>query len=480
MVPHAAVRSVEPLQSSSHAFELESTIATALGVPAASITDDLAYRDIAEWDSLAHVRLMLEIEARYGVAITSDHVSELTSVGAIRAFLLNGLTLAPSPSPSVLRQLNSSRQVDETAPPPVHRGLAGIHFDRTAITHIDAGGNALRYRGYSVDELADRADFEQTAFLLIQGHLPRGEELAAFSAALRKARAIPASVERIVDALSDRPPFNALQAAVAALAETGPAAPDADLLAIAQFPTLLASYHRLRSGSQPLAPRPDLGHAANLLYLLQGRVPSDERAAALEATLVILADHSSSASTFAARIVTGTNASVHAALASAIGAFSGPLHGGAVDRVIAMAEEVGSAENAADFVNGRFARNEVVYGFGHRVYRTADPRSFRLRELAARLSTGNRRLLDILEAIPPALAHQARLGLDVNVDFYASAVFEALEIPRDLFGATFMAARIAGLVAHCREQRANNILIRPQLLYDGPAGRAYDTAHGAS
>ncbi|MFL6648247.1 MAG: citrate/2-methylcitrate synthase, partial [Sulfurifustaceae bacterium] len=165
----------------------------------------------------------------------------------------------------------------------------------------------------------------------------------------------------------------------------------------------------------------------------------------------------------------------HAALASAIAAFSGPLHGGAVNEIIAMTEEIGSPEVAAAFVQARLERKEVVHGFGHRVYRTADPRSPVLRAIARRLcrETGNTRTLEILEAVATALADYGRLGLDINVDFYASAVFEALHIPRDLFGPVFAAARMAGLVAHLREQRGNNVLIRPRLLYTGEPARAY-------
>lgn len=452
-----------------HPPPLEEIVSSALGISSGTVTDNLAYRDIAEWDSLAHVRLMLKIKNTYDVEITSELVSNLTTVGSIRAFLDGGA--APEGG-----SRQSSGDGDGTAASAkVHRGLAGINFDRSAITNVDAAGNTLRYRGYSVDELATRSNFEETAYLLIRGHLPRADEMAAFARKLRASRPIPAPAAEVLSVLAGTPPFLALQAAVAALGAARSQDADPDITAVAQLPTLVGALHRLRSGKAPVEPDPGLGHAANLLAMIRGVPPDPEEAAALEEVLVILADHGSSASTFTARVAVSTNAGVHAALASAIGAFSGALHGGAVDRVIAMAEEIETPAAAARFVQRRLERKDVVYGFGHRVYRTADPRSRRLRFLARKLSAngGDKRILDVLEAIPPALREHASLGLDVNVDFYASAVFEALRLPRDLFGPVFFAARTAGLVAHCREQRANNVLIRPQLLYQGAAARAY-------
>jgi citrate synthase len=323
--------------------------------------------------------------------------------------------------------------------------------------------------------LFDRASYEETTSLLVHGRLPIRGELAAFSDALRLHRTLPAPIGALLLSMSEAPPFLVMQAAVATLGAFVQDDADADIAVIAQVPTILGSFHRLRIGAVPLGPRNELGHAANLLYMLRGGVPDRLEQEALDKTFILLADHSSSASTFTARITTSTNAGCHAALSSAIAAFSGPLHGGAVNEVIAMAEEIGSPQAAAAFVRSRLDRNEVLYGFGHRVYRTADPRGHLLRGAARRLceARGNTRILDILEAVAAALADYSRLGLDINVDFYASAVFEALRIPRDLFGPVFAAARMAGLVAHIREQRDNNTLIRPQLLYVGPPARTY-------
>lgn len=464
--PNAALPSEEPLL----AVSLESIISSALGIEPSKITETLAYQDIAEWDSMGHVMLMLAIEKAYATKISNKSVSQLTSVSALRTFVaqLHGATAAASVRRKFQVEQNSSI-------PTVHRGLIGIYFDRSAITEIDPFGSDLRYRGYGIDELADQASYEETAFLLIYGGLPDGVELDTFSSRLRRHRELPTQVVALVGSMSEARPFLALQTALSALGAFAEDDVDADITLMAQVPTLLGTFHRLRSGVRPVTPRTDLGHAANLLYQIRGEAPDQLDAAAFDEALVLLADHSSSASTFAARIVTSTNAGIHAVLSSAIAAFSGPLHGGAVNEVITMAEQIGAPEAAAAFVRSRLDRNEIVYGFGHRIYRAADPRSHRLRSIAHQLceARGDTRTIDILEAVAAALADYSRLGLDVNVDFYASAAFEALRIPRDMFGPVFAAARMAGLVAHLREQRSNNVLIRPQLLYDGAPARKY-------
>jgi citrate synthase len=442
---------------------IEAVICSALGVAPSAVTEDLAYQSISEWDSMGHVVLMQALEKAYATRIGGTLVSQLTSMRALRTFV-GQLSGDPRAAPATAAA---------SALPTIHRGLVGVCVDRSAITDIDPSGSVLRYRGYNVAELAARASYEETAFLLVHGRLPDRVELGAFSRALRLERALPAPVLALLASMSKAPPFLALQAAVAALGAFS--RDDADIALIAQVPVMLGIFHGLRTGRAPLAPREDLGHTENLLYLLSGEVPDRLRSEALDEAFVLLADHGSSASTFTARVVTGTNAGIHAALSSAIAAFSGPLHGGAVNEVIAMAEEIGSPAAAAAFVQGRVERKEVVYGFGHRVYRTADPRSRPLHAIARRLCRegGDARILEILEAVAAALADYGRLGLDINVDFYASAVFEALRIPRDLFGPVFAAARMAGLVAHVREQRGNNVLIRPQLFYSGEPARTY-------
>ncbi|MEA2838269.1 MAG: citrate synthase [Bradyrhizobium sp.] len=464
--PSVAIARDEPEFETSQS--LESVISSALRIAPSKIADNLAYQDIAEWDSMGHVKLMLAIEQAYSTKISNRQVLQLTSVASLRAFVdqLGGAL------PLVRR--DPATKPDQAAPA-INRGLVGIYFDRSAITEIDPFGSGLRYRGYDVDDLAGGASYEETVFLLITGRLPDHHEREAFSDKLRQRREIPPAVVALLGSMSAAPPFLALQAALAALGAFAEDDVDADISVIAQVPSLLGSFHRLRTGCQPLPPRDDLGHAANLLYQIHGEAPAHSHAAALDEVLVLLADHSSSASTFAARLVTSTNAGLHAALSSAVAAFSGPLHGGAVNEVIAMAKQIGAPEAAAAFIQDRLARKETIYGFGHRIYRAADPRSRLLRSIAHRLcqERNDTRTIDILEAVAAALTDYSRLGLDINVDFYASAAFEALRIPEDLFGPVFAAARMAGLVAHVREQRSNNVLIRPQLFYDGAPERKY-------
>lgn len=456
---------------------LEAVVCSALGLAPSYVADDLAYQSVSEWDSLGHVSLMLALESAYGTKISGDLVTQLTSLRALRAFVLRLVGGTPTAPPPQAATLPQAAAPDDA--PVVHRGLVGVCIDRSTITEVDPAGAALRYRGYDASELAGRASYEETAFLLLHGRLPEPLEQVEFRAALVHRRPLPAPVVALLAALAAAPPFVALQAALSALAAFTEEPPGAlDLSPIAQVPTVLGTLQRLRSGLPLLAPRADLGHAANLLYQLTGAIPSPAQANAFDEALVLLADHGSSASTFTARVVTGTRAGLHAALASAVAAFSGPLHGGAVDAVIAMAEAIGSPAAASAYVRRRLERSEVVYGFGHRVYRTADPRSHRLREIARGLSEqrGDTRVLDILEAVARELVEHRRLGLAVNVDFYASVVFESLGIPRDMFGPAFAAARVAGLIAHVEEQRANNVLIRPHLHYTGAPSRAYGQA----
>lgn len=458
-------------------LSLEAILHATLRIDPAIITDDLSYQDVSEWDSLGHVRLMQGIESAYSVKLSSELITQLTSVRALRAFAGQvGARTAAAPEFEI--KLISDNQ---NPSPAVSRGLVGVCFDRSEITDIDASGGMLRYRGYGVNELVERASYEEVAYLLIHGHLPERQALARFAKTLRHARALPPGLAPMIASMIRARPFLVVQAAVAALGALGADRPDSDIELMAQIPSVLGTFHRLRTGTDPVEPLEGLGHAENLLYQLQGQLPAPAEARALDQALSLLADHSASASTFTARVVTSAKAGVHAAISSAIGAFSGPLHGGAVDQVMAMVDQIGSPAAAADYVRERLSRNEVIYGFGHRIYRSADPRSRLLRDITRGLGREGQgaRTLDILEAIAAALTDYNRLGLDINVDFYASALFEALGIPRDLFGPVFVAARVAGLIAHVREQQRNNVLIRPQLLYSGPRARSYATGVGA-
>ena len=365
----------------------------------------------------------------------------------------------------------------------VHRGLTGIYFDRTQTTFIDGREGTLLYRGYSIHELAEHSSFEETAYLLLYGELPNKRELEAFDAALRAARTLPPLVIEIVRGLKDAHPMDALRTAVSALAAFDPEAGDNGQAATlrkgtrltAQTATVVAALHAIRNGKDPVVPDDALSHAANFLYMLNVEDATGEAAVLLDKDLVLHADHGSNASAFTARVVASTKADLHAALVSAIGALSGPAHGGAAENVMRMAKEIGEPENAVDYVRRLRENRQAVMGFGHRVYRTDDPRARHMRDGLRRLAErmGQPKWYRILEATVDAMAPYARHGVNVNVDFYAGAVYYLLGIPEDLFVPIFAMGRAPGWTAQVLEQYERNILIRPLLKYEGEPARKY-------
>jgi len=238
---------------------------------------------------------------------------------------------------------------------------------------------------------------------------------------------------------------------------------------------IVAAHARLRAGLEPVPANEELGHAANLLWMLKGEMPSRDAALLIDRDLVLHAEHGSNASSFTARVVVGTEANLHAAITAAIAALSGPAHGGAAEDVMRMAEEIGDPSRAADYVRDKRKAGEAVTGFGHRVYRAEDPRARHMRAGVERLSKemGQPRWYEILQAVVAAMAPYARHGVNVNVDFYSGVVYHLLGIKRDLFVPIFAIGRVPGWVLQVLEQSDNNILIRPLTLYNGPDARSY-------
>jgi citrate synthase len=238
---------------------------------------------------------------------------------------------------------------------------------------------------------------------------------------------------------------------------------------------IVTAHHRIRSGQDPVAPDPALGHAANFLYMITGQAPSADAAALMDTDMVLHAEHGTNASAFTARVVTGTEANLHAAVTAAIAALSGPAHGGAAENVMRMAQEVADPANAAQYVKDKRARREAVMGFGHRVYRAEDPRARHMRAGVERLSRemGQPQWYAILEALVEAMRPYARHGVNVNVDFYAGVVYFLHGIPADLFVPIFAVGRVPGWTVQVIEQLENNILIRPLTVYNGPPPRDY-------
>ena len=365
----------------------------------------------------------------------------------------------------------------------IHRGLKGVYFDRSQVCFIDGREGELRYRGFSIHDLAQRSSFEETCYLLLKGALPTAAELAAFDAELKAARVLPAAVYDVIRSIKHAHPMAVLRTAVSALAAFDPEVEDNSLQATvrkgirltSQVPIVVAAHEHLRHGREPVAPDPGQGHAANFLHMLKGEAPSADAAKLMDTDMILHAEHGSNASAFTARVVAGTDANLHAAVTAAVAALSGPAHGGAAENVMRMAQEIGDAANAAEYVKRKRANREPVMGFGHRVYRAEDPRARHMREGVKRLSRemGQPKWYQILEALVESMKPYARHGVNVNVDFYAGVVYYLYGIPEDLFVPIFAIGRVPGWTVQVLEQFENNILIRPLTLYNGPAPRPY-------
>ncbi len=365
----------------------------------------------------------------------------------------------------------------------IHRGLKGVYFDRSPCTFIDGRAGDLRYRGYSIHDLAENSSFEETAWLLLHGDLPTAQELASFDAQLKSARRLPKEVIDIVRSIKHAHPMDVLRTGVSALAafdpDTADNSRDATLRKAvrltSQVPMIVAAHSRIRDGQEPVPPDETLTHAANLLWMLRAEKPSKDAAQLIDRDLILHAEHGSNASSFAARVVIGTEANLHAAITAAVAALSGPAHGGAAEDVMKMAEEIGEPARAADYVKEKRKGGVPITGFGHRVYRAEDPRARHMRAGVERLSKemGEPKWYEILQAVVAAMAPYARHGVNVNVDFYSGVVYHLLGVKRDLFVPLFAIGRVPGWVVQVMEQQDNNILIRPLTLYNGPEHRDY-------
>jgi citrate synthase len=341
----------------------------------------------------------------------------------------------------------------------------------------------LRYRGYSIHGLVEQSSFEETCYLLLHGELPAQAELEAFDQALKAARVMPQEVYDIIRSIRHAHPMEVLRTAVSALGSFETDANDTSregilrkgVALISQVPVIVAAHYRLQNDLEPVLPSASPGHAANFLYMLKGEPPSEDAAALMDTDMILHAEHGSNASSFTARVVAGTGANVHAAMTAAIGALSGPAHGGAAEDVMKMAREIGDPSKAAEYVRARRKNREPIMGFGHRVYRAEDPRARHLREGVKRLSKelGEPHWFEVLQAVESAMAPYARLGVNVNVDFYAGVIYYLHGMPEELFVPNFAIGRVPGWVAQILEQFEQNILIRPLTLYNGPEARDY-------
>ena len=365
----------------------------------------------------------------------------------------------------------------------INRGLKGVYFERSSASHIDGAKGELSYRGYSIHDLAQHSTFEETSYLLIHGDLPTTAQLADFDATLRANRTIPDALHTLIATIKDGHPMDVLRTCVSALAALDPDSDDASqdgflrngLRLTAQVPTIIAAHHAIRQGRAPVAPDPDLTHAANWLWMLKGEKPSADAARLADVDFILHAEHGSNASSFAARVTVGTEANIHGAITTALATLAGPAHGGAAEDVMKMVTEIGTPDNAAAYVKAKRANREAVTGFGHRVYRAEDPRARHMRDGVRKLGQemGAPEWYEILQAVVEAMQPYARHGLNVNVDFYSGVIYQLHEIPMDLYVPIFAIGRMPGWVVQCLDQRRSNILIRPLTLYNGPDMRPY-------
>jgi len=367
----------------------------------------------------------------------------------------------------------------------INRGLKGIYFERSAVSHIDGSAGTLSYRGYSIDALATQSTFEEVCYLLIYGDLPTQAELADFDAKLKNARELPASVYDVIRSTKDGHPMDVLRTATSALAALTPTSQDVSVDAFiengikltSQVPMIIAAHDRIRNGLEPVAANKTLSHAANWLWMLKGEKPSDDAARLADVDFILHAEHGSNASSFAARVTIGTEANLHGAIVTALSTLAGPAHGGAAEDVMKMVREIGTPENAASYVKAKRANREAVTGFGHRVYRAEDPRARHMREGVRKLGEemGAPEWYAILQGVVDAMKPYARHGLNVNVDFYSGVVYQLHGIPMDLYVPIFAIGRMPGWIIQCIEQLEGNILIRPLTLYNGAEPRDYVT-----
>jgi citrate synthase len=366
----------------------------------------------------------------------------------------------------------------EECKPVVNTGLRGVTIASTKISDVIGDQGKLIYRGYLVPDLAGNTSFEEIVHLLLFEKLPNKAELESLKARLAAERAVP---DALIAALKTRPadslPMDILQAATAMLANHDPDTTHADVEAtsrmgirlIAKLATVLAAWERIRSGKEPVAPDPELGHAANFLYMLFGKKPDPEVAHFMDTALVLHAEHSFNASTFAAREVASTRAHIYAAVAAGIGSLSGELHGGANVRVMQMLLGIGAPENAEAYVNQILEEGKKIMGLGHAVYKTDDPRAAIIASMSKRMGemAGDTKWYDmsrILE-VKGKEAFKAHKGTDiyVNVDFYSASLYYSMGIPVDLFSPVFAISRVAGWVAHVLEEQFAQAAPKPML-----------------
>ncbi|NET03863.1 MAG: citrate synthase [Merismopedia sp. SIO2A8] len=366
-------------------------------------------------------------------------------------------------------------------------GLEGIPAAQSSISYVDGQRGILEYRGIGIEELAQKSTFLETAYLLIWGELPTNEELEAFKKEILYHRRIKYRIKDMMKCFPETGhPMDALQASAAALGlfYSKRALDDPDYIRravvriLAKIPTMVAAFKQMRKGNEPVQPCDHLDYAANFLYMLNEQEPDPIAARLFDVCLMLHAEHTINASTFSAMVTASTLTDPYAVVASAVGTLAGPLHGGANEEVLSMLEEIGSVDNVYPYVEDCLQHKRKIMGFGHRVYKVKDPRAKILQSLAEQLfeQPGCDKYYDIAVEFEKAVEEKLGYkGIYANVDFYSGLVYCKLGIPRDLFTPVFAIARVAGWLAHWKEQLEENRIYRPTQIYTGSHGVSYKT-----
>ncbi|NES20639.1 MAG: citrate synthase [Symploca sp. SIO3E6] len=364
-------------------------------------------------------------------------------------------------------------------------GLENIPAAQSSISYVEGKQGILEYRGIAIEELASKSNFIETVYLLIWGELPRKEELDAFEHEIRFHRRIKYRIRDMMKCFPETGhPMDALQTSAAALGlfysrralDNPQYIREAVVRLLAKIPTMVAAFKLMRKGHDPVQPRDDLGYSANFLYMLNEQEPDPLAAHIFDVCLTLHAEHTINASTFSAMVTASTLTDPYAVIASAVGTLAGPLHGGANEEVLTMLEEIGSVENVRPYLEERLQRKDKIMGFGHRVYKVKDPRAKILQQLAEKLfeqSSGDKYYeiaVELEQAVEEKLGQK---GIYANVDFYSGLVYRKLGIPTDLFTPVFAIARVAGWLAHWKEQLAVNRIFRPTQEYMGTHNASY-------
>ena len=368
-------------------------------------------------------------------------------------------------------------------------GLEGVIAAETRLSRVDGQAGELIIAGFPVEDLAGKATFEETVYLLWHDTLPNAGSLAIFRQGLAAQRALPTATLDLLRAAAAQKVsvIDALRMAAASLSLQAPddnpsGDPQRDaLIAIASFPTIVAATWRLRQGQEPIAPRDDLGHAANFLYMLSGETPSEARVRGLETYLNTVVDHGLNASTFTARVIISTQADMISAVVGALGALKGPLHGGAPGPALDTVFAIGEASKAEAYLRSKLEKGERLMGFGHRVYKVRDPRAEVLSKAAEQLyqAGGDMGLYNLVRhveqtAVTLLAEYKPGRNLQTNVEFYTALLLHGLDLPTELFTPTFAIGRVGGWTAHCFEQLETGRLIRPKALYVGETNRRWE------